>query len=194
MKALRTVRRRGRPLCRAALGVVLLLSVRAHAQTATAPELKAAFLYNFAKFIEWPANSMATGTPLVECVLGDGAVADARENMTSVDLQTRFSITALTMTTLLYAVTPLLHAQDDQPIVRSEQDLSNVTLEQLLQIKVEGASLHVQSLKDAPASVTIITQDDIRRFGYRTLAEALSDARGFFTTYDHIYHFQSVRG
>ena len=47
------------------------------AQTATAPELKAAFLYNFAKFVEWPADSMAAGAPLVLCVLGDGAVADA---------------------------------------------------------------------------------------------------------------------
>src|SRR5579871_2186519 len=74
------------------------------------------------------------------------------------------------------------------------QDLTNLDLEQLMQIKVEGASLHTQNIEDAPASVTIITQDDIRKYGYRTLAEALSDARGFFTTFDHTYHLPGVRG
>ena len=70
---------RGRLRCGAALTIALLLAAHADAQTATAPELKAAFLYNFAKFVEWPSESMPAGTPLVVCVLGDGAVADALE-------------------------------------------------------------------------------------------------------------------
>jgi hypothetical protein len=70
---------RSRLRCGAALAITLLLAARAHAQTATAPELKAAFLYNFAKFVEWPSDAMPAGTPLVMCVLGDGAVADALE-------------------------------------------------------------------------------------------------------------------
>ena len=63
----------------ATLAIALLLAARAHTQTATAPELKAAFLYNFAKFVEWPSDAMPAGTPFVVCVLGDGAVADALE-------------------------------------------------------------------------------------------------------------------
>jgi hypothetical protein len=70
-------RRRG--LCCAALAIALLLAGLAHAQTARAPELKAAFLYNFAKFVEWPTDAMPAGAPLVMCVLGDGTVADALE-------------------------------------------------------------------------------------------------------------------
>jgi hypothetical protein len=63
----------------AAVTMAVLLATCAHAQTATAPELKAAFLFNFTKFVAWPADAMVAGTPLVLCVLGDGAVADALE-------------------------------------------------------------------------------------------------------------------
>ena len=49
----------------------------AWAQSATAPVLKAAFLYNFAKFSEWPADALAPGQRLALCVVGDAAIADA---------------------------------------------------------------------------------------------------------------------
>jgi uncharacterized protein DUF4154 len=49
----------------------------ASAQTATAPALKAAFLYNFAQFAEWPADALAPGQRLAMCVVGDASVADA---------------------------------------------------------------------------------------------------------------------
>ncbi len=43
-------------------------------------QLKAAFLYNFAKFIEWPPNTLGEeGSPIVVCVVGKdpfGAVLD----------------------------------------------------------------------------------------------------------------------
>jgi hypothetical protein len=45
----------------------------------TAPALKAAFLYNFANFAEWPASFLAPGQRLSLCVVGDSAVADALE-------------------------------------------------------------------------------------------------------------------
>lgn len=56
---------------------VCAFSSFASAQTATAPALKAAFLYNFAKFSEWPADALAPGQRLAMCVVGDAAVADA---------------------------------------------------------------------------------------------------------------------
>jgi hypothetical protein len=37
--------------------------------------VKAAFLYNFAKFTEWPA--LAAGAPVLFCVVGDDRIADA---------------------------------------------------------------------------------------------------------------------
>jgi hypothetical protein len=49
------------------------------AQDVTEPALKAAYIYNFARFTEWPRDAVANDAPLVMCVLGDGAVGTALE-------------------------------------------------------------------------------------------------------------------
>jgi hypothetical protein len=51
--------------------VLLACATAAPAQTASAPALKAAFLFNFAKFTEWPPHALAPGAPLVFCVIND---------------------------------------------------------------------------------------------------------------------------
>jgi hypothetical protein len=45
-------------------------------------EIKAAFLYNFTKFIEWPAHSFAdAGAPIVIGVLGDSPCTEALQRL-----------------------------------------------------------------------------------------------------------------
>ena len=58
---------------RAALPLLLLLVVPGllGAQTASEYDIKAAFLYNFTKFVDWPAAAFPDPNTLKVCVLGD---------------------------------------------------------------------------------------------------------------------------
>jgi iron complex outermembrane receptor protein len=86
-------------------------------------------------------------------------------------------------------LTPPVVAQGPEP-----QALTELSIEQLLDIPVQTATLKKQSLHDAPADVTVITAADIRRYGYRTLGEALSNVRGFYTSFDGGFQYAGVRG
>jgi outer membrane receptor for ferrienterochelin and colicins len=74
------------------------------------------------------------------------------------------------------------------------KDLLDMTLEELLNVEVYSASKHLQKAGEAPSSVTVITADDIRTYGYRTLADILRSVRSFYVTYDRNYSYLGVRG
>lgn len=59
---------------------------------------------------------------------------------------------------------------------------------------VFGASKYEQKPGEAPASVSVVTAEEIQRYGYRTLSEILRSVRGLFTTYDRNYSYLGVRG
>jgi hypothetical protein len=70
--------RRGRGL---AFVVVLFAVSPAFAQNVTEPSLKSAFMYNVAKFTEWPLDALPANAPFLACVLGNTSVGDALERI-----------------------------------------------------------------------------------------------------------------
>lgn len=73
--------------------------------------------------------------------------------------------------------------------------LTSMSVEELLKVPVVyGASKREQKVTEAPSSVSIITADQIKKFGYRTLADILHSVRGFYVNYDRNYGYIGVRG
>jgi len=60
--------------------------------------------------------------------------------------------------------------------------------------RVQAAEKQETRAQDAPASISIISAQEIRGFGYTTLAEALRSVRGLFISDDRDYQSLGVRG
>jgi len=96
----------------------------------------------------------------------------------------------LTAALLAATIVPAARGQAD-----AETDYTEFDLGELVDMDVVyGASRYEQKLSDAPAAVTVITSEEIRGYGYRTLGEVLASVRGFCVTYDRSYEYIGVRG
>jgi iron complex outermembrane receptor protein len=79
----------------------------------------------------------------------------------------------------------------------SEKDLTELSLEELATVKITkvyGASKYEQSITTAPSDVSIVSLDEIKKSGYRTLKEILNSVTGFYTTSDGAYDYIGTRG
>ena len=59
---------------------------------------------------------------------------------------------------------------------------------------VLGASRYEQRQSEIAAAATVISREEIRSFGWRTLDEALASLPGIYKTYDRQYSYLGVRG
>jgi iron complex outermembrane receptor protein len=73
-------------------------------------------------------------------------------------------------------------------------DLASFALEELLNMEVYSASKFQQRVSEAPSAVTVITAEEIKAYGHRTLADILRTVRGLYVSYDRSYSYVGVRG
>lgn len=88
-------------------------------------------------------------------------------------------------------------AQVTQSNVRTasdSEDLTDLSLEDLMKVVVVSASKFPQSSTQAPSAVQVLSAEDIRLNGWRTLAEALHSLPGLYASSDRAYGFLGARG
>src|SRR5450755_4522804 len=93
----------------------------------------------------------------------------------------------------LLAAASHAHAQG-VPEKGSTEAADDLDLVKLLNVEVSTATKTAESLDDAPAVITVVTHDDIVRWGYRTVAEVLEHTVGFYLVDDQILQNVGVRG
>jgi outer membrane receptor for ferrienterochelin and colicins len=80
---------------------------------------------------------------------------------------------------------------------QAQSTLPDLSVEDLMKLdggQVFGASERLQPAIEAPASVSFVTAEEIKRFGYRTLADILRGVRGFYVTDDRNFSYVGTRG
>lgn len=105
--------------------------------------------------------------------------------------------TTLVLFCLAFLFVSMSHAESGVPVEGELPDLTTLTIEELMEIEVEtvsGASRYEQPVNEAPASVSIVTADEIKKFGYRNLADILQSVPGFSVTNDRNYQYAGIRG
>ncbi|MEQ1739616.1 MAG: TonB-dependent receptor [Methyloglobulus sp.] len=73
-------------------------------------------------------------------------------------------------------------------------DVYDLPLDQLVNVEVVSASRFKQKSSEAPSAVEVLTSEDIRSYGWRTLADALNSIRGLYVRNDRNYSFLGTRG
>ncbi|WBS05543.1 TonB-dependent receptor [Pseudoduganella sp. SL102] len=74
-------------------------------------------------------------------------------------------------------------------------DLAAMPLESLMGVTmVTSASRFAQRVSDAPSAVSVLTSQDVREHGWRTLAEALGSLPGLYISDDRNYSYIGARG
>jgi outer membrane receptor protein involved in Fe transport len=94
-------------------------------------------------------------------------------------------ICAFTLTT-----TPV-YAQEEEEVV---EDVADISLEDLLNVEITTAGKQAEKIGEVPASVVVVTRDDIEKYGYQSVTEILENIPGLYYTDDYLQKSFGVRG
>jgi iron complex outermembrane receptor protein len=122
--------------------------------------------------------------------------ANFTERIVTISARTELGCRFFSAVAVMFLACAALAADPVQPATKP-RDLSEMSLEDLMRIevpKVVSASKFEQSVTEAPSSISVVTADEFKKFGYRTLAEALQSLQGFHVSYDRNYAFLGTRG
>jgi outer membrane receptor protein involved in Fe transport len=81
-----------------------------------------------------------------------------------------------------------------QLAAQTAKPADDLPLDALLNTRISTAAKYEQRVTDVPASVTVITAEEIARNGWQTLADALASVPGVSLTYDRGYTYLGLRG
>ena len=96
------------------------------------------------------------------------------------------------MSVLLFTLPARNHAQEELSLESDSFGEESILFQDIP--SVFGASKYEQKVTEAPSSVSIVTADEIKKYGYKTLADILMSLRGFYTKDDRNYKYAGVRG
>lgn len=77
-------------------------------------------------------------------------------------------------------------AGEDGSVVPKSRDLSDLSIEELMNVSVTSVSKKETRLQDSPAAIFVLTTEDIRRTGATSVPEALRIVPGQCLCEDHL--------
>jgi outer membrane cobalamin receptor len=93
-----------------------------------------------------------------------------------------------------WTVCAVLLLSSGRLLAQGTDTAEDLPLDELLNTRISTAAKYEQRVTDVPASVTVITAEEIARNGWHTLAEALTSVPGINITYDRGYTYLGARG
>lgn len=79
-------------------------------------------------------------------------------------------------------------------LLAQDKDIGELSLDSLLSTKVSTVSKYEQFTSEAPSSISVITKEDIKAYGYQNLEQLFNSVSGFYTSYDRNYSYLGLRG
>lgn len=99
----------------------------------------------------------------------------------------RFRYIRLLLLSVILICTQQLSAEEAKKVY-------DLPLDQLANFEVVSASRFKQKSSEAPSAVEVLTAENIRSYGWRTLADALNSIRGLYIRNDRNYSYLGNRG